>query len=281
MESGRGTERLLSPGLRQASVRAILALAAAATLLLSGCGDGSSDEQTAGTPTSQGGQAEAGAPAGESATPGPNPVPGSGSRTSSGRGKSSSPGGQSPQGQGQASGEVGLPEGEPEKGITPQQRTEATKQSVLLTSPALRPSPTGGPPMLAAANTCDGEDVWPELAWRGVPEGSAELALFVVGLRPAEGQLSYSWTVAGIDPSLTGIPSGRLPKGAVMGRNSSGKVGYTVCPPQGSSETYVFTLYALPERLTARNGFDPNELRREVGQISSNGGLMAVSYQRG
>ncbi len=135
--------------------------------------------------------------------------------------------------------------------------------------------------MLATANTCDGEDVWPELTWQGVPSGTAELALFVMSLRPVEGQLSYSWTVAGIDPNLTSISSGRLPKGAVMGRNSSGKVGYTVCPAMGSSETYIFTLYALPERLTARNGFDPNALRREVGQISSNGGLMAVSYQRG
>ncbi|HEX7293413.1 MAG TPA: hypothetical protein VF259_02605, partial [Solirubrobacterales bacterium] len=83
------------------------------------------------------------------------------------------------------------------------------------------------------------------------------------------------------DPNLTGMQEGRLPKGAVMGRNSSGKVGYTVCPPKGSSETYIFTLYALPERLAARSGFDPNALRRQVGELSSNGGIMAAGYRRG
>lgn len=277
MESGRGAERFLRSKIRQASVRAILVLAAGA-LVLSGCGDSSSDDQTASALTSQGTQAETGGPASEPETPSPNPVPGSGSQARSSQGKSSSQGGQ---GQGQPGSEVPIPSGEEEKGITPQQRAEATQQSMLLASPTLRPPPTGGPPMLAAANTCDGENVWPELAWRGVPPGTAELALFVISLRPVEGQLSYSWIVAGIDPSLTGIQEGRLPKGAVMGRNSSGEVGYTVCPPKGSSETYIFTLYALPERLAARSGFDPNELRREVGQLSSNGGIMAAGYQRG
>jgi phosphatidylethanolamine-binding protein (PEBP) family uncharacterized protein len=278
MESGRGAERLLSPRLRRASARAILVLAAV-TLILSGCGD-SSDDETAST-ASQGEQAETGAPASEPATSGPNPVPGPGPQASAGHGKPSSQGEQGPQGQGQPSPEVAVPSGEREKGITPQQRAEATKQSMSLESPTLRPPPGGGPAMLTAAHTCDGEDTWPELAWRGVPAGTAELALFAMGLRPVEGQLSHSWTVAGIDPDLTGIPSGRLPKGAVMGRNSFGEVGYTVCPPKGSSETYIVTLYALPERLAVRSGFDPNALRREVGQLSSNGGIMAVGYRRG
>ena len=280
MESGRGAERLLSPELRQASARAILVLAAAATLVLSGCGDSSSDDQTASTPTSQGKQAETGGAANEPATSDPNPVPGPGSQAPSSQGKPSSQAEPGPQGQGQPSPEAAIPSGEPEKGITPQQRAEATAQSMRLESPTLRPPPTGGPAMLAAANTCDGEDIWPELAWQGAPPGTAELALFVMSLRPVENELSYSWTVAGIDPNLTGIPAGRLPKGAVMGRNSFGKVGYTVCPPKGSNETYIFTLYALPERLTARSGFDPNALRREVGQLSSNGGIMAVGYRR-
>ncbi len=274
MEPRSRAERVLSPKIRQASARVILALAAAATLALSGCGDGSSDDQTASAPTSQGEQAETESPANEPATPGPNPVPGPGSKAASSQGR------QGPETQGEPSPEVVVPSGEREKGITPRQRAEATTQSMRLESPTLQPASTGGPPMLAAANTCDGEDIWPELAWQGIPPDTAELALFAMSLRPVEGELSYSWAVAGIDPDLTGIPAGRLPKGAVMGRNSFGKVGYTVCPPQGLSETYVFTLYALPRRLEVRSGFDPNALRREVGQLSSNGGLMAVGYRR-
>jgi phosphatidylethanolamine-binding protein (PEBP) family uncharacterized protein len=279
MEPGSRAERVLSSKIRLASARAILALAAAATLALSGCGDGSSDDQTASAPTSQGKQAETRPPAGESTTPGPNPVSGPGSRTSSSQGKQASESQGKPS-QGKPSPEIAVPSGEREKGITPRQRAEATTQSMRLESPTLRPPTTGGVPMLAAANTCDGEGTWPELAWQGVPPDTAELALFAMSLRPVEGELSYSWTVAGIDPDLTGIPAGRLPQGAVMGRNSFGKVGYTVCPPKGSSETYIFTLYALPERLPVRSGFDPNALRREVGQLSSNGGLMAVGYRR-
>jgi phosphatidylethanolamine-binding protein (PEBP) family uncharacterized protein len=280
MEPGSRAERFLTPKIRQASARAILVLAAAAILALSGCGDDSSDERTASAPASQGKQAETGPPAGETLTSGPNPVPGPGSKASSGQGEQG-PEGQGKSSQGTPSPEVPVPSGEREKGITPRQRAEATTQSMRLESPTLRPPSTGGVPMLAAANTCDGEGIWPELAWQGVPPDTAELALFAMSLRPAEGELSYSWTVAGIDPDLTGIPAGRLPKGAVMGRNSFGKVGYTVCPPKGSSETYIFTLYALPKRLTVRSGFDPNALRREVGQLSSNGGVMAVGYRRG
>ncbi len=280
MEPGRRAERVLSPKVRQASARVILALAAAATLALSGCGDDSSDDQTASAPASQGEQAsqrkqaEAGDPAGDPATPSTNPVPGSGSQTSSSQGK------RSPESQGEQGSEVEVPAGEPEKGINPRQRAEATAQTMRLESPTLESPPTGGVPMLPAANTCDGEGAWPELAWQGVPPDTAELALFAMSLRPVGGELSYSWTVAGIDPDLTGIPAGWLPKGAVMGRNSFGKVGYTICPPKGSGETYVFTLYALPNRLAVRSGFDPNALRREVGRLSSNGGVMAVGYRR-
>lgn len=247
MESGRGAERLLSLKLRQASARTILAFAAAATLVLSGCGDSSSDDQTASTPTSQDKQAEAGVPENKSATPGPNSIPDSGSR------------------------------------ITPQQRAKATVLTMRLESPALASASAapGGVVTLPATYTCDGRNTWPELTWQGVPEGTAELALYVMNLRPVAGELFYDWTVADLDPSLTGIPSGRLPKGAVEGRNSSGKVGYTICPSKGSSETFLFALYALPEPLAAQRGFDPNAVRREIAMQAGNSGVMAVSYGRG
>lgn len=255
MESGRGAERLLRPGIRAVGARAILALAAVATLTLSACGDSSSDGQaTPGAPVSQ---AEQGAPAAaEGAAEKPSP---------------------SQEGQGQTS---ELPAGEREKGITPQQRAKATVLTMRVESPALQPA-GGGVATLPAAYTCDGRDTWPELTWQGVPEGTAELALYVMNLRPVAGELFYDWTVAGLDPSLTGISSGRLPEGAVEGRNSSGKVGYTVCPPAGSSETFLFALYALPERLGAQRGFDPNAVRREIARQAGNSGVMAAGYQRG
>jgi len=289
MEARSGAERLLSPKIRQVSARAILALAAAAMLAVSGCGGSSSDGQTASAPTSRDQQPETGGPASEAPAPGSgssqsqgpdqsqsssqNPVPGSDSGSGPDSGASSTEGKHGPK--------VKIPSGEPEKGVTPKQRAEATVVSIALESPALGPSSSSGAAELPATYTCDGKDTWPELVWRGVPAGTAELALFVMSLKPVEGRLSFNWTVAGLDPSLTGVPTGRLPKGAVVGRNSFGKPGYTICPPKGSSETYIFALYALPNRVNVSKGFDPIALRKQVGQMSGNGGVMAVGYRRG
>ena len=62
--------------------------------------------------------------------------------------------------------------------------------------------------------------------------------------------------LAGIDPGLGEIGAAKLPKGAVVGTNSAGKVGYSLCPP-GPGETYMLALYALPRSLSTRTGESP------------------------
>ena len=114
-----------------------------------------------------------------------------------------------------------------------------------------------------------------------MPSGTAELVLFVLGIQPANEKLFFNWAIAGLDPSLGGLQSGLLPKGAISGRNGFGDDGYSICPAEGTAETYIFALYALPRRLSSHPGFDPQELREEVLQVSPNAGLMAVSYGRG
>ena len=94
-------------------------------------------------------------------------------------------------------------------------------------------------------------------------------------------ELFFDWAQAGIDPALSGIESGKLPKGAVQGQNSFAKPGYEICPAPGLAETYVFALYALPEALSPAKGFDPAALRQQVQAISRNAGLLAASYGRG
>ncbi len=71
-----------------------------------------------------------------------------------------------------------------------------------------------------------------------------------------------------------------MPEGAVVGRNSFGKVGYELCP-EGSSETYMFALFAIPKKLSPSRGFNPLTLRKEVTDTAGNVGLLAVSYARG
>lgn len=172
-----------------------------------------------------------------------------------------------------------MPKGKPEPGITPQQRREATVASMRLDSPSVPPS-SGGPGALPLQYTCDGKSMSPALHWQGVPEGTAELALFAMNLQPVRGKLFFNWAVAGISPELEEIKAGQLPKGSVVGRNSFGKVDYELCP-EGGSETYMFALFALPKKLSPSRGFDPLVLRKEVTDISGNVGLLAVSYTRG
>ena len=159
---------------------------------------------------------------------------------------------------------------------TPQEEAEVTLADMTLRSPALTASGTA----LPTRYSCEGEDTWPALQWAGTPEGSEELILFAMSSRPVGGKLFFNWALAGIDPGLTEIEEGRLPQGTVSGRNSFGNLGYSVCPATGEAETFIFALFALPERLGAAKGFDPGQLRREVLEVSGNVGLLAASYGR-
>ena len=262
---------------KAASPRSILALAAlAALLVLSGCGGGSGSGTT--TPSASTQQQSSSGPQ----DPAPKPQQGNSSSSSSSQKKAAdtaqAPPGAASQGAAKHGRHIALPKGKPEPSPTPKELAQATVADMTLTSPSL-PPPTGGATSLPASYTCDGKGIWPALQWQGVPTGTAELALLVMNAQPVQGKLFFDWALAGIDPSLTAIEAGRLPKGAIAGQNSFGKDGYEICPPQG--ETYIFALYALPDPLKAKQGFDPHALREAILAQSGNVGLMAASYVRG
>ncbi len=167
----------------------------------------------------------------------------------------------------------------PEQAPSPSEIANATVADMTLESPVL-PASAEGPARLAATYTCDGEGSWPELRWSGVPAGSAELILYVMNVQPVEGKLFVDWAVAGLDPSLSGIEAGRLPKGAVVGTNGFGKRGYEICP-SGGGEIYIFAVYALPRALSPKAGFDARDLRRQVLDVSGNVGLLSAFYAKG
>lgn len=260
-----------------------LALVVVAAFVLAGCGGGSSDSSsssgvssdasgtsgsgTSGSLSSRDSNASTGSEAGDPSTgiaAGP-----AGSVARDGRGA-----------QGGAPGpRIAQPKGEPEPGITPRQRREATVASMTLESPSTQPS-SAGSRALPATYTCDGKGISPALSWHGVPPGTAELVLFAMNVRPLEGKLFFDWAVAGLSPELEEIEAGKLPKGAVVGRNGFGRAGYEICP-EGGGETYMFTVFALPTSLSPAPGFDPAALRREVLGASGSVGLLALSYARG
>jgi phosphatidylethanolamine-binding protein (PEBP) family uncharacterized protein len=148
-----------------------------------------------------------------------------------------------------------------------------------LWSPAITPSKQHSGYTIAREYTCDGADRSPALHWSHIPHGTAELALFVLGSEPVNGSFYFNWALAGINPKLTGLPAGHLPAGTVTGRNSAGQTRYTLCPPTGRAETYLFVLYALPRTLSPTPGFNPATLRSQAKHLARHTGLLAGTYE--
>jgi phosphatidylethanolamine-binding protein (PEBP) family uncharacterized protein len=132
-----------------------------------------------------------------------------------------------------------------------------------------------GSTALPAKFTCKGKDVWPALSWNAPPAGTQELVLFAMNIQPVKGKLFFDWAVAGIDPAESGVASGQLPGGAVLGETSRGGTKYSICP-EGGEETFIFQLFALPEKVGAKQGFDPLEMRAKALEVAPNAGIFSV-----
>jgi phosphatidylethanolamine-binding protein (PEBP) family uncharacterized protein len=109
--------------------------------------------------------------------------------------------------------------------------------------------------------TCHGADTSPPLLWAGVPANTKEILVFVRSIY--QGRLTTNWALAGIKPSVKKIAAGKVPEGAVVGRNSFGQVGYHLCPPQGALVT--MGVYAFPRVLSLTTGFDPETVKHLLG----------------
>jgi phosphatidylethanolamine-binding protein (PEBP) family uncharacterized protein len=283
MAQRTGTDGLIASVSKATSARASLALVVAVALALSGCG-GDSGPETASAPassaTTTADSKQVPTSSSGSTTSKPSSAPGQGpaaDTTKTAGGKTAA----SPAPGAKHGTPVTLPKGPREPEPTPAQQAQATVASMSLSSPAVQPIAATGESLLPATYTCDGNDSWPALQWQGTPASTRELVLFVMNIEPVDEALFFDWAVAGIDPSLNGLEAARLPKGVVSGRNSFGHLGYSICPSQGKSETYIFALYAIPKALSPKQGFDPAALRKEVLGEAGNTGLMAATYTRG
>jgi Raf kinase inhibitor-like YbhB/YbcL family protein len=132
-----------------------------------------------------------------------------------------------------------------------------------------------------ARYTCEGEDVSPELAWTGVPEGAAELIL-VVEDPDAPGGTFTHWLAFGIDPGETGMAEGAEGLDLAQGENDMGEIGYGgPCPPEGETHDYVFRLLAVD----AESGLDDGASRDDVlaaveGHVLGEA-ILTAPYSRG
>jgi phosphatidylethanolamine-binding protein (PEBP) family uncharacterized protein len=171
----------------------------------------------------------------------------------------------------------------PAPGSHPAPKLSSSEQAALpvsdisLSSPAIIRIGNSARYTIAREYTCHGSDRSLPLHWSAVPANTKELALFAISTRPVAGKLYYDWALAGIDPKLTGLQAGEQPPGSIPGQNSAGHTGYTLCPPAGQ-ETYVFSLYAIPDSLHPQPGFDPATFRAQARETVRHTGLLVGTY---
>ncbi len=101
---------------------------------------------------------------------------------------------------------------------------------------------------------CFGDNVQPGFKFSGAPEGTASYAILFHDIDVAlDGRTEdgLHWTVWNIPVAAGRIPEGRLPDGAVTGRNVENKNDYLGpgAPAGPRYHHYVFELYALDSKL--------------------------------
>jgi Raf kinase inhibitor-like YbhB/YbcL family protein len=136
--------------------------------------------------------------------------------------------------------------------------------------------------------TCDGTGDSPTLDWKGVPDGTSQLAL-VLEDPDAPGGTFTHWLVYGIDPTVTDLPgsphegwTGYAPLDVREGENDFGNLGYGgPCPPEGDAHRYVFRLIALHVPVSLEAGEDRAAFDEAVAPHVLAEARLTAPYTRG
>lgn len=127
----------------------------------------------------------------------------------------------------------------------PNRRTTSATPVISLGNPVL--ASVTIPPKFRCSN-----GVWLPLRWRGLPEGTTELVLYVAGYGEPRSSgpgttftlvVSESLTV-GLDPSSQQLSVGAVPPGA----QQLVERGVDACPARNAEKEYLFRLFALDRR---------------------------------
>jgi len=134
-------------------------------------------------------------------------------------------------------------------------------------------------------NSCDGEDLSPQLSWSPSPSGSKSLALIADDPDAPVGTFTH-WVLYNLAPTTSELPEGvsksePAPGGGSQGRNDFGRIGYGgPCPPPGKPHRYYFRLFALDAVLSLKAGASRAQLEKAMqGHILDQGEIMA-RYRR-
>jgi Raf kinase inhibitor-like YbhB/YbcL family protein len=148
----------------------------------------------------------------------------------------------------------------------------ATKPKFVLTSTTFADGAT-----IPVANTCTDAGTSPQLAWKNLPKGTKDLALIMQDPDTPIGTFVH-WVVANIKPKPPSVAEGTEPTGAYGGNNGAGRPGWLPpCPPPGAPHRYVFTLYALKQKVTLPPGAGADALRAAMkGKIAGQAKLTGL-----
>jgi Raf kinase inhibitor-like YbhB/YbcL family protein len=93
--------------------------------------------------------------------------------------------------------------------------------------------------------SCDGQDVSPQLEWRGAPDKTRSVVLMCDDPDAPNGPFAH-WILYDIPATTTKLEEGAA-EGGTSGINSFGKPGYGgPCPPHGGPpHHYAFHVYAV------------------------------------
>jgi len=140
-----------------------------------------------------------------------------------------------------------------------------------ITSPAFKHNE-----YIPAKYTCEGNDINPELAIAGIPEGSKSLALIMDDPDAPIGVWVH-WVVFDI-PIVSRIAENSVP-GKLGITNSGSKDYHGPCPPSGTHH-YFFKIYALDTQLNLKEGISKGQLEKAMqGHIMDKAELIGL-YKR-
>jgi len=127
--------------------------------------------------------------------------------------------------------------------------------------------------------TCDGANLAPPLAWTGVPDDAAVLALVVDDPDAPAGTFTH-WVVLDIPVSTADVAEGGVPTGGVQAMNSARQSSYFgPCPPSGTHR-YRFNVYALSTPTNLGEGSDLAAALKAIDADAVARGRLIGTYQR-
>jgi Raf kinase inhibitor-like YbhB/YbcL family protein len=132
--------------------------------------------------------------------------------------------------------------------------------------------------MIPGRHAYETGNVSPELEWRELPDGAAELVLICEDPDAPDGTFVH-WLVTGIDPAVTGVAEGAEVPSGTAARNGYGERGWGgPRPPVGDDpHRYFFRLHAVDTRLGLDADADAGQVREALnGHILSTGTLVGL-----